>query len=170
MKTLKLLLLVAFFIAGVTTVSAKKDKDPYKYELEAGLGMPSAGYICVKVWNYGKKEAATSDLCLRSAIEGVMFKGYPASATSKDRGKQALVPAGYESNTDYFNKFFESGKYKQFIQFSNNGDPDPADIIKLNSKQYKYKVGMNVIINYRALQKQLEQDNIIQSAKSLISD
>lgn len=168
MEILKYLLLALALLGSATATQAKGDKDPYKYEVEPGIGMPSQGKVCIKVWNYGKKEAATSDLCLRSAIEALLFKGYSASATSKDRGKPALVPAGYESNTKYFDEFFNSGKYKQYIQFSNNGELDPSDIIKLNSKQYKYKVGMNVIVDYRALQKHLEDDGIIESALNII--
>lgn len=145
-------------------MQAKDDEDKYKYELDSFDGSVAAkeGYCIVKVWNYGKKERLTRDNCMRNAIHGILFKGYMATGNRMaDKGKKPLVPEGYDAHKKYFDDFFESGDYLQYVQLTNNGQLNAGDVIKIDKK--RYKVGMVVLINYNALRDRLEKDKIIKS-------
>lgn len=145
-----------------------KDKDfvEFKYELSAPLESASAssGYKVFKVWSYGKKNQLTPEICMRNAIHGLLFKGL----VSEDFGSQgsipALVPDGYESHRDYFDAFFSTGDFEQFIQPVSKGAQQAGDVVKMKKE---YKVGMLVQVNLSALRKRLEKDGIIKNARSL---
>lgn len=158
--TTLLLLLIIIFASHTTTFAGNKiDKKEYLYEIESFEGkVPvQSGYCIVKVWNYGKREKITTNTCMENAIHGVIFKGY--AALNADKGKKALVPEGYEAHKDYFDNFFNTGQYLQYVSLTNKGELGAGDIIKVRKKEYK--VGMVVLINYSALRKRLEDDKII---------
>lgn len=146
------------------TIYAKDDETQYLYEIESYNGHIAVadGYCLIKVWNYGKREKLTRDNCSRNAIHGILFKGYSASGSQAyDQGKKPLVPEGYDAHKKYFDDFFESGDYLQYVQITNNGQLSAGDVIKIDKKQYK--VGMVVQVNYEGLRDRLEKDNIIKS-------
>jgi hypothetical protein len=158
MKKFILFALCSFFCF----VANAQDKKEYLYEIESFEGRVAAegGTCLVKVWNYGKREKFTRKHCMEMAIHGILFKGYAAANNlSADKGRKALVPEGYASHKDYFDKFFSSGEYLQYVQLTNNGAIDARDLIKISKREYK--IGMVVLISYDALRKRLENDNII---------
>lgn len=156
---------ITALILGISAVAQTADaqgKDGYKYELASYDGSVAGdpGYSIVKVWSYGKREKLTRRECAKNAVHGIIFKGYAASSLrAEDRGKAALCPGGYAEHEEYFDKFFSSGDYLQYVQESNNGELLTTDVIKITRREYK--VGMIVVINTAALRKRLEQDGII---------
>ena len=76
----------------------------------------------------------------------------------------ALVPDGYESHQDYFDAFFASGDYLQFIQPASKGAQQAGDVVKIKKD---YKVGLLVQVNLSALRKRLEKDGITKGVRSL---
>lgn len=139
---------------------------PYNYELSVVQEGNSAtsGHKIFKVWSFGKKSDLTEKICMRNAIHGILFRGL----TSEDMGTQgsvsALVPDGYESHHDYFDAFFASGDYLQFIQPASKGAQQAGDVVKIKKD---YKVGLLVQVNLSALRKRLEKDGITKGVRSL---
>lgn len=164
MSKVKSILILLMLLAVSTTLYAKDDDTKYLYEIESYKGQVAVadGYCLIKVWNYGKREKLTRDNCMRNAIHGILFKGYAASGDmAYDQGKKPLVPEGYDAHKKYFDDFFNSGDYLQYVQLTNNGQLAAGDVVKIAKKQYK--VGMVVQVNYDGLRKRLEKDKIIKS-------
>ena len=161
------LILVALAMTCVT--SWAKDEIPsYDYELSLSQENIAAtsGYKVFKVWSFGKKkELLTNDICMRNAIHGILFKGLVAADAGTQGNVPALVPSGYESHKEYFDLFFESGEYKQFIQLTSRGAQQAGDVVKLPKKGYR--VGLLVQVNINALRKRLEKDGIVTGVKDL---
>jgi len=169
---MKRIVMVALFLFAVFAVVEAKSKDEelYNYELSISEENTSAasGFKVFKVWSYGKKkELLTKEVCMKNAVHGMLFKGLAGGDSGTQGYVPAIVPDGYDSNKKYFDKFFSSGDYAQYIQLSNKGAIQAGDCIKITRKQYK--VGMLVQVNYSALRKRMETDNIISSASNLFS-
>ena len=166
MKRFLLTLMAMMLLLPVSMRADYNPEDDYKYELENVKkgGASTAGYVTLKVWSYGKREKLTRNKCMANAVHGILFKGLDADAVGTAGNEPALVPAGYNSNSEYFDRFFQND-YLQFVQTSNKGAMGAGDVIKVTKKEYK--VGMIVTINMTALRKRLENDGIVQSARSL---
>ncbi len=146
---------------------AKDEIPAYDYELELMREniAATAGFKVFKVWSFGKKrELLTHEICMRNAIHGLLFKGLAASDAGTQGNFPALVPAGYESHKEYFDLFFQSGEYMQFIQLTSRGAQGAGDVIKMKKG---YQVGLLVQVNVNALRKRLEKDGIIQGARDI---
>lgn len=150
-----------------TTVSAKDDTPGYDYELSLVKENVSSasGFKVFKVWSYGKKkETLTNEIGMRNAIHGLLFKGLASSDIGSQGNVPAMVPAGYESHREYFDLFFKSGEYKQFIQLTSKGAQQAGDVVKVGKQ---YKVGLLVQVNVNALRKRLEKDGVVESARNI---
>lgn len=160
-----LVYMIAFTVLSVN--ARDKEEDMYRYDIEGVASTSNSdSQIMVKVWSYGKIEKITRELCMRNAVHGVMFKGVPAtSGTGVYKGAPAIVPAGYNSDKEYFDRFFESGDYLQYVTLVNHGNVQPGDRIKLSSKEYK--VGMECLVNIGALTNRLAEDNKAKRLDSL---
>ncbi len=166
----KIFLFLITFALGVTIAQGKDDTPGYDYELTLSEENVSAtsGFKVFKVWSYGKKkQLLTQEIGMRNAIHGILFKGLAAGDIGSQGNLPALVPDGYESHKEYFDAFFSSGEYKQFVQLTSRGAIQAGDVLKLSSK--RYKVGMLVQVNVNALRKRLEKDGIVQNARSIFS-
>lgn len=159
-----MLVMLLAVLCPLAAFAGKDDDDLYRYELESYEGNVAAttGSCIVKVWSYGKKENVTRNVCMRNAVHGILFKGYGAAGDrSADKGRTALVPEGEAAHADYFDTFFDSGDYLQYVQLTNNGQLTAGDVIKISKREYK--IGMVVVIDYDALRTRLEKDGIIKS-------
>ena len=158
----KLLIILLTFTFSLSTVTAKDEVTEYDYELKPVNDTPrQQGWVIFKVLTTGKKkELLTKDLGQQNAIKGLLFKGLQPD---KDGGGQvnALVEDGYEAHKEFFDSFFESGDYKQFIQ---THEVQGADIVKLKKG---YKVGYTVEVNLKQLRRRLEKHGIIESVRSI---
>ena len=163
----KVLLFLFALTMTFTSASAKDDPPGYDYELSlVKENVPSTGGFKVfKVWSFGKKkELLTNEIGMRNAIHGLLFKGLAASDDGYQGNVPAMVPDGYESHREYFDLFFQSGEFKQFIQLTSRGAQQAGDAVKVGKQ---YKVGLLVQVNVNALRKRLEKDGIIESAKNI---
>jgi hypothetical protein len=162
--------LFLFLMIGIPTNAQKKSFVSYNYELSLSKENVAAtsGFKIFKVWSYcKKKELLTQEVCMRNAIHGVLFKGLAASDVGTQGDFPALCPDGYETHKEYFDEFFKSGDYKQFIQLTSKGAQQAGDVVKTANKEWK--VGLLVQINVKALRKHLEKDGIIQGARDIFS-
>ena len=151
----KLLLLLLLIIMATSVVLAKEKADDSRYEIEmAEVGEP--GTLVVKVWCYNKKPQISEDIAKKNAIKGVLFKG--VSDSGRMKGRKALIPDGYENHQDYFDDFFNEGKYARYSRVALNNYVEENSLIKVGKL---YKIGKIVVISYNDLRKQLENDKII---------
>ena len=143
---MKKLLLLLFIFVGTNTVGSAKEKvDNNRYEIEmAEVGEP--GTLVVKVWCYNKKPLISEDVAKMNAIKGVLFKGV------SDSGRMN------ENHKDYFDDFFNDGKYLNYTRVALNNYVEQNSLIKVGKL---YKIGKIVVISYNDLRKQLETDKII---------
>ena len=153
---MKKLLLLLFILIGTNSISLAKQKvDNNRYEIEmAEVGEP--GTLVVKVWCYNKKPQISEDIAKMNAIKGVLFKG--VSDSGRMKGRKALVEDGYENHKDYFDDFFNEGKYANYSRVALNNYVEQNSLIKVGKL---YKIGKIVVISYNDLRKQLETDKII---------
>lgn len=148
--------LILVLISMIAPVSFAKDKaDDNRYEIEmAEVGEP--GTLVVKVWCYNKKPQISEEVAKMNAIKGVLFKG--VSDSGRMKGRKALVDDGYENHKDYFDIFFNEGKYLNYSRVALNNYVEQNSLIKVGKL---YKIGKIVVISYNDLRKQLEIDKII---------
>ena len=149
-------LLIWVLISMIATTSFAKEKaDDNRYEIEmAEVGEP--GTLVVKVWCYNKKPQISEDVAKMNAIKGVLFKG--VSDSGRMKGRKALVEDGYENHKDYFDDFFNEGKYANYTRVALNNYVEQNSLIKVGKL---YKIGKIVVISYNDLRKQLETDKVI---------
>lgn len=166
----KIFVISFLFCLSLLSASAQKGGIEYNYELSLAQETVSAtsGFKVFKIWSYGKKkELLTKDVCMRNAIHAVLFKGLAASDIGTQGKFPAMCPDGYDAHKEYFDGFFGSGDYMQFIQLTSRGAQQAGDVMKTASKEWK--VGLLVQINVNALRKRLEKDGIIQGARGIFS-
>lgn len=167
MKKISLILLALTITLTSLQAKPKDDRVEYNYELSLVKEnvASTSGFKVFKVWSYAKKkEAITQEINMRNAVHGLMFKGLAASDEGSQGNVPALVPDGYESHREYFDLFFDSGEFKQFVQLTSKGAQQAGDVVKVGKE---YKVGLLVQVNLNALRKRLEKDGIVESAKSI---
>lgn len=157
------------FILSILCFNASAQYPYQMYEYELSLSKENvastSGFKVFKVWSMSKKKADISnEVNMANAIHGLLFKGLAASDDGYQGNVPALVPNGYESHREYFDLFFQSGEFKQFIQLTSRGAIQAGDVIKVGKK---YKVGLLVQVNVNALRKRLEKDGIVTSAKNI---
>jgi hypothetical protein len=151
----KFLLFMVLSIMATFVLSAKEKPDDNRYDIEmAEIGEP--GTLVVKVWCYNKKPQVSEAIAKKNAIKGVLFKGISDSGRMK--GRKALVEDGYESHQEYFDDFFNEGKYARYSRVALNNYVEENSLIKVGKL---YKIGKIVVISYNDLRKQLETDKII---------
>lgn len=132
-----------------------RNKISYEYEAQALNGSKNAdGTMLIKAWGTDTKVKKAKEQAKRNAVRALLFKGIPNSAV-----KRPLVnePGAEEKYRDYFDRFFaEGGKYNQYIVEIKS--VDARDYIKSGCM---HRVAVNMKIHYLALQKELENSNII---------
>ncbi len=114
----------------------------------------SNGTITMRAIGFGiNTEEAIND-AEKNAMNVLLFRGLPESEQ-----KVALVGTNeteeIAKHQDYFTKFFEDMRYKTFVMSSIN---TTELIVKKDSKK---SIAVDIKINYLALRKDLEQNNII---------
>ena len=165
MKRIYSILFALVMLCG--TASAQYPYQMYDYELSLVKEniASTAGFKVFKVWSLSKHRGdITNEINMANAIHGLLFKGLAASDEGYQGTVPALVPDGYESHREYFDLFFQSGEFKQFIQLTSRGAQQAGDVVRVGRK---YKVGLLVQVNLNALRKRLEKDGIIGSAKNI---
>lgn len=151
----KLFLISLLFIAcGVKNIG-------YNYEAVcAGVG--SSGTNLVKIFTYGKNVEKAKKLSKTHAVHAVLFKGI--SAGEGCRAQKPVCNTSYESEKEWFNEFFESNAYLQYVSFSNDGYISAKDRIKMLDG--RYKIGVVVRIQIDLLRKRMEKEGFARALNS----
>lgn len=137
-------------------------KDIFEYEV-VSAGVATEGSELVKVYSYASNQKKAIELGKKNAVHAILFKGVPGS--NGNYTKPAMVKnADYEANEDFFDKFFKSGKYLQFVALSTDGVIDPSDMLRVGGR---YKIGIVYVVNKAALRQYLESEGIIKGMNSM---
>ena len=78
--------------------------------------------------------------------------------------KPLVSPQDHAKNEKFFEEFYKSGRYLQFVALSNDGTIRPQDRLKVGSQ---YKIGVALSIQKDALRKYLESEGIIKKLGSI---
>ena len=115
------------------------------------------GTILFKIFSYGKDEDQAVQNAKSDALKAVMFKGIPGSdlVNPMVRDLSAL-----ETQKDFFQTFFKTEQYLQYVSISGDGTIDGEDRLKVGRK---YKIGVVVSVQKANLRKLLETAGIIKS-------
>lgn len=154
MKQYIILALLALVCYGVQA----KDKDEFKYEV-VSAGVATEGSELIKVFSYAKNQKKAIEIGKANAVHAILFKGIPGS--NGNYTKPAMVKMQEKtSNQNFFDNFFKSGQYLQFVTVSNDGTIDPEDMLRVGSE---YKIGIIYSVSKDALRKYLVDSGIIKS-------
>lgn len=115
------------------------------------------GTILFKIFSYGKNEDQSIQNAKSDALKAVMFKGIPGSdlVSPMVRDLSAL-----ETHKDFFQTFFQTQQYLQYVSISGDGSIDGEDRIRVGKK---YKIGVVVSVQKANLRKLLESAGIIKA-------
>lgn len=150
------------FALTLTIASNAKDKDEFIYEVvSAGVG--TEGTEIIKVYSYAKSQKKAIEIGKKNAVHAILFKGVPSS--SGNYTKPALVKnADKEKNKDFFDNFFKSGQYLQYVTLSTDGVIDPSDMLRVGNQ---YKIGIIYVVNKNSLRTYLEEQGIVKGLNSM---
>lgn len=158
MKKILLTLLLALFVIPFDGHSKSKEP-PFQCELEmAEIG--KAGSVVAKLWVYSKNKKINDETIIKNAILGICFNGVNPNESRRMHGLRPLIEGEYENYREYFDTFFSTHEYYNYVRIGLEGYAEQGDLIKVKKK---YKIGRLVVINLSDLRKRLENDNIINS-------
>ncbi len=145
------------------TVSAQKQKkNEFNYEV-VSAGVATEGTELIKVYSYAKNQNKAIEIGKMNAVHAILFKGVPGS--SGNYIKPAMVkPEQKEANQEFFDNFFKSGQYLQYVTLSSDGVIDPRDMLHVGNQ---YKIGIIFAVSKTALRQYLEDQGIITSLGSM---
>jgi hypothetical protein len=115
------------------------------------------GTILFKIFSYGKTEEQAIKNAKSDALKAVMFKGIPGSDLASPMIRDLSV---LETKNEFFNTFFETQQYQQYVSISGDGTIDGEDRLKVGKK---YKIGIVVSVQKANLRKLLENAGIIKA-------
>lgn len=164
MKTKAIILAALAVCLSCVSASAKDEKnknaqEQFAYDIEY-VKSAGDGISVVKVWSYGKSHKDAENGCKRSAVHGVVFKGY--SGQGGYFSPLVKSATGYNDNKDFFDTFFNNGEYERYVMSIADGS---QEVRKLKGN-YKYKVSAVITVNTKQLRKHLEQAGIIKGLAS----
>lgn len=160
-KTVLVVFLITVLLSGSTHAKVAKDKsNEWRYDIEcAGNGVH--GSYLVKVWVYANKGTAASDLIKKSAVHGVLFKGFSGREGCTSQRPLATSPSVQEEKADFFSKFFAD--QSDFLKYATIVSQAP-EVVKMGKNDFK--VGMVVTVSKDQLRKDLESAGVIKSLSS----
>lgn len=164
MKTIRFILFAMFLGMFCSQAVAKDKLVEYNYELTRsgvrGVKSYDPNYVVFMVYTYGKKKSTVTNICLRNAVHGILFKGL---APEEDLGKVDPVMGSttYEEHKEYFDGFFQKD-FMQFVQETNKG---MQDVMKIGKE---LKVGVKVKVNITLLKERLRTDGVLKNYKEMM--
>lgn len=154
-------LLTIFLITVIAFVChAQENTMQWKYEIQC-VDVAKEGGALVKVYTYAKSRKIALEEAKKSAIHGILFKGFIGNGKCASQKPLIKTPTAETENRDFFNVFFlDGGKYMKYVTLSTDGNIDPNDIVKVGKE---YKLGIIVTIAKDALRKDMEAAGIIKN-------
>ena len=154
--------LVIIFLTTVIAFvcHAQENTMNWRYEIHC-VDIAKEGGALVKVFTYAKTRKIALEEAKKSAVHGILFKGFIGSGKCASQKPLVKNPTAETENRDFFNVFFQDGgKFEKYVTLSTDGNIDPNDIVKVGKE---YKLGMIVTIAKDALRKDLEAAGIIKN-------
>lgn len=154
MKIVNTFFLVIFFL----TLNAQKSNHDYNirnFEVQF-IRTGVEGTILFKVISIGRNTEQAITNAKADAIKAVLFHGIPNSDLVNPL---ILSNKNFDQkNIYFFETFFKSEKYLDFLTIANDGSIAGEDRVKFKGK---YKIGLIVSVNKKQLRQYLENNNII---------
>lgn len=145
-------------LASIAWAGSVKFDMNEEYMVLAG-GTSGDGTKLVQVTTYGKNDKQALEKAKMYAVAAAIFRGIQAGNGANET--PSLTPdqaASYYNNKAYFDEFFNSDRYLQFVNFTNSDMPTGAN--NMQTKKGR-KVTIFAQIMHVNLRKQLEADGII---------
>lgn len=162
-KQLLFLLSIVFSFTVLTSYAKKTDPQAaqWRYDIECA-GNGQEGNYLVKIWVYNSKAIVPAEEVKKSAIHGIIFRGYSKNNICDTEQKPLIRDASIQyEKQDFFNVFF--GKEQSFLKYASMVSPTP-EVIKISKKEFK--VGYVVSISKDLLRKDLEKSGVIRGLSS----
>ena len=157
---IKILLLLAVFLFTISLDAKDKNNEvSMRYDIEcAGTG--TEGTYLIKVWVYSKKNQVETNILKKSAVHGVIFKGFAGVQGCTSQKPLASSPGVEQEKADFFNVFFaEAGDYLKYATVVSGS----TETVKIGKE---FKVGVTVSISKDLLRKDLEAAGVIRGLSS----
>lgn len=128
------------------------------YEVEQ-IRVDKDGLKFVKAWGIGKNADKAIVQAKQNAVAACVFTGVAATDIAGRIPPLCLegVKAA-ETHQDYFEQFFVSGEFLQYVSSVNSRYPTGENNVKTDGGR---KVGVYLEVKYDALRQKLEQDGIV---------
>ena len=135
-------------LASAALMCCTPAKLVFAYDHKCGA-TGAKGTVVVKVFTEVNKAQEAIDVSGRMAVHAVLFKGLVCTdGSSQSTSKMAKF--NYEEKPEFFENFFASGKFKEFV-LNTNSVINSEDRIK--QPNGKLKIGVSVQIAYENLKK-----------------
>lgn len=153
--------IVALIVAVVMGLGCAFGQRYYNIE---GAGVNSEGKVIVNVTVSSKKkiDRTAQDDVLRSAVEGVVYRGVASTGMSPEYHPLVSSPAQAEAKAAFFNSFFNDGVYRGYATLV------PQSLSVMKNKQTKmHEASGQVVVDRERLLNYLEECNVIQGFSDL---
>lgn len=133
------------------------------YQIRSAGKSKTGGYI-VEVETYVKKDPknTATDLALKSAVKGVMFRGVMSENGLTNHKPLIEDPSVEQNKAAFFEAFFREGTYKRYATLVG------SSLSTIKNKQTKmYDIQATVIVDKEGLLKYLEESDIIKGFSDL---
>lgn len=160
----KYLFFLLYFLGQLTNINAQNTTSDFlanNYEVQFINTTGVEGTIVFKIYAYGKNQEQAIQNAKSDALKAVMFKGIPGSDLKGPMVNDLTV---LETQKAFFNTFFETQQYLQYVAISSDGSIDGEDIFKVGKK---YKVGVVVSVQKDNLRVLLEKAGVIKRLDSI---
>ena len=124
------------------------------------IAVGSPGTFALKVGVSQRKKKVDYDKAKRAAVFSVIFNGVPGGSNGCYPQDPLLNEDAFEKNFAYFQDFFDTGKFVQFVSLSNE---EYIESIKMKKG---YKLRMDVVIRYDNLKEKLKRDGMLSGLDS----
>ncbi len=134
----------------------------HSYEVQI-VRVAQQGTKFLKVWGTASSPDKAIDRAMQDAVAACIFTGVegneiagkiPALVSSKD---------AYTEHKQFFDTFFKSGEFLQYVKNVNTNYPTGENNIKTDKGR---KVGIFVVVMYDNLRKRLEDEGIVKKLNS----
>ncbi len=150
--------LLFFLLLSLSFTQCTPLKPDINYELVC-MGTGEDGLSVVKVFSYGRNVSSVIGKSKVNAVDAILFRGYNCSG---GRFVGPLVKSEeVERSRSYFDEFYRTKRYFQYVILSGDGSVNPMDRVK--TEIGLYKIGIGVVVRREALRKQLESDGVIRT-------
>lgn len=135
-------------------VSCSSSSVLQEYEVECfSTGRP--GEVSLKVWSFVSNPKDAESESSRNAVHAVLFRGVKGTDCT---GLESPLCTGCTPESTYFQDFFKTKKYLEYVVVSNAGAIRAEDRFKTATG---YKIGMAVVVDIKRLRQRLEADGLV---------